>query len=190
MNNGAQEISRLCRSCGFCCNGVLFENVRLREEDHLPTLRSAGVTLKKKGGCLCVLQPCAAWRDEGCTVYTNRPVRCREFLCHQILQYRAGAISQAEVLRHIQEVKELVASLRQLLREAGSRNEHRPLLKRCEMVLNEADNPEDEHKMKIRKELRDEMSQLEQLLYSEFRVHAESSSLAPEPTLCGVSNRE
>jgi len=170
MNEALEAISRLCRSCGFCCNGVLFENVRLRAGDNLRVLRPAGVTLKKKNGCLCALQPCAAWREEGCGIYPDRPMRCREFACHQIVKYQSGSVSEEGVLQQIQDGKKLVAALRQLLLEAGSRNEHRPLLKRCEMVLSEPVDPGDVHNSRLRAELQEKMSRLQQLLDTQFRI--------------------
>lgn len=170
MSDSSAVAGRLCRECGFCCNGVLFETVRLRQDDPLKVLASAGMTLKRKNGCLCLMQPCAAWREGGCGIYTERPARCREFECLQIVNLKSGAIAEEDVLHRIKEGKELVAELRKLLFQAGSRNERRPLLKRCEMVLSAPADPDDEQDCALRRALHDGMGRLEELLDRHFRL--------------------
>jgi len=161
------RIAGICRDCGLCCNGVLFETVRLQAGDSPDLLTSLGLKLKRKAGHRCFLQPCPAWEPEGCRIYEDRPARCRAFECRQIAKFRAGEIDEADVRRKIEETKLLVDSLRQLLRECGSRNEHRSLIKRCQMVL--SDEPTEQTAPKLL-QLREELKELEQELDAEFRI--------------------
>ena len=170
MSELNEVAGRLCQSCGFCCNGVLFETVGLREDDPLKVMSSAGMTLKRKNGRLCAMQPCAAWREGGCGIYSERPARCREFECQQIVKLKAGVIAEADVERRIQEGKNLVVAIRQLLLQAGSRNERRPLLKRCEMVLSAPADLDDARDSDRRRALREEVRRLEELLETHFRL--------------------
>ncbi len=169
MTEADQRVSRLCRSCGLCCNGVLFETVRLQPGDIPKTLVSIGLKLKRKHGKPCMLQPCPVWGANGCSVYENRPVRCRQFECAQVVRFREGSLSEISVDKKIQAVKKQAEEIRLLLVECGSKNVHRPLLKRCEMVLSDYDALGIEDSILVAK-LRSLLIKLEAALDSEFRI--------------------
>lgn len=164
MNN---QIAGICRDCGLCCNGVLFQTVRLQPDDSPDRLASLGLKLKRKAGHRCFLQPCPAWRQEGCRIYEERPARCRDFECRQILKLRAGEAEESEIRKKIETTKQMVASLQQLLLECGSRNQHRPLLKRCQMVLADASGEQSSAKLA---RLKQELNELKEQLDTEFRI--------------------
>ena len=161
------RIGAICRDCGLCCNGVLFESVLLQPGDSPELLTSLGLKLKRKTGHRCFLQPCPAWNSSGCRIYKDRPARCRDFECRQIIKLRAGEIEESGVRKNIEKTKQMVVSLQQLLKECGSRNKHRSLLKRCQMML--SDKPTLETAPKLSR-LRQELKELERQLDSEFRV--------------------
>lgn len=133
-------ISQLCVDCGMCCNGVLFHQVRLQPKDSAKALTSLGFRLKRKQGQMVFEQPCQAWKQEGCAVYEDRPCRCRQFECRQVCGLRDGLITEDQASSAVQEAKSLVAKLQESLEICGSRNTHRPLLKRAAMLLDGVDS--------------------------------------------------
>ena len=90
-----QGTARICAACGLCCNGVLFHSVEMQPLDQLKELLSLGLKLKKKRKQVFVLQPCPAHKDSCCSIYGQRPQRCRIFECRQL----AGATNRRRSLK-------------------------------------------------------------------------------------------
>jgi len=161
--------ARLCASCGLCCNGVLFHSVALQPLDDPKALLSLGLKLKKKRKQVFIIQPCPAHKDSCCSIYDARPQRCRLFACRQLELVRAGGISEAEAMEKISTAKALVEVLDDLLCRAGSPNRRRSLRRRQQKVLDEPlDAPGGEV---LRGQLAAAMTQLEEVLASDFRVN-------------------
>ncbi len=152
----------------MCCNGVLFHQVRLQAKDSPKTLASLGFRLKRKQGQEVFEQPCTAWRQEGCSVYADRPCRCRQFECRQALGVRSGLITEEQARKNVQEAQKLVANLQQALELCGSRNTNRPLLKRATMLLDAIDSEVTPHPEDL--SLLQALQRLEAYLDTEFRV--------------------
>jgi Fe-S-cluster containining protein len=100
--------SRLCLSCGLCCNGALFEVVRLQPTDSVKDLSDLGFQLKRKKREPYFPQPCAMLDGCTCTVYAARPQRCRRFECRQINDLTQGSTTEAEAAERITQAKDLV----------------------------------------------------------------------------------
>ncbi len=112
----------LCLQCGLCCNGVLFADVRPEPGDASPLF----------AGRAKVAQPCPAF-DAGtcaCAIYTERPARCRQFECKQLLAVRAGKRTTEAALKKIRAAKKLAAQVVTLLTELGFNETSLPLSKR------------------------------------------------------------
>jgi hypothetical protein len=103
--------SRLCVACSLCCNGVLFEVVRLQPSDSIKELSDLGFQLKRKKREPYFCQPCAMLDSCTCTVYTARPLRCRRFECRQIICLTNGSITETEATERITQAKHLVQQL-------------------------------------------------------------------------------
>jgi hypothetical protein len=117
----------LCLQCGLCCNGVLFADVRPEPGDNSPLFADRSR----------VNQPCPAFNAGNCTcaIYTERPVRCRQFECRQLLGVRAGNITTVAALKRIRATRELAAKVEKLLAELGHNDVKLPLsrrFKRCQ----------------------------------------------------------
>ena len=164
--------SRLCGACGLCCNGVLFHTVRLQPGDSARELAALGLKLKRKKRRDYILQPCPAWRDSQCSIYLQRPERCRLFECRQLQRVAAGEISEAAALEKIRDVQARVETLHGLLQRAGSTNARRPLARRCEKIL--AEPSLDEAGAALREEIARAMRELDALLDRDFRIAPES----------------
>lgn len=112
----------LCLQCGLCCNGVLFADVRPEPGDESPLF----------AGRSRVNQPCPAFNLDtcACAIYRERPVRCRQFECHQLLGVRAGEITPEAALKRIRTTRKLAAKVEKLLTELGHNNLKLPLSRR------------------------------------------------------------
>src|SRR4051812_30010660 len=90
--------ARLCGACGLCCNGVMFHSVRLQPNDSARELAALGLKLKRRKQQDWLLQPCPAYQDGQCSIYAQRPQRCRLFECKQLQRVKTGEITEAMAL--------------------------------------------------------------------------------------------
>ena len=97
----------LCLSCGICCDGTLFDTVPLKPADFLPPLEAAGIKIQKGKKEGFFSQPCAAFRQNCCQVYHDRPTNCRKYRCKLLKKYESGEISQADAQQRIKRAREL-----------------------------------------------------------------------------------
>jgi hypothetical protein len=79
----------LCLTCGFCCDGTLFDRTPLAEQDD-PSLR---VSLEVLDGQHHGVQPCPALEGVACRVYEKRPLTCRRYRCLLLEAHEAGEVS-------------------------------------------------------------------------------------------------
>jgi len=169
MTNAPSPATRLCAACGLCCNGVLFFSVRLQATDSARTLSALGLKPKRKNRETHLLQPCPAHVDSCCTIYADRPARCRAFVCRQLRAVEDGALAETEALATIRETLSLVDRVRNLLRQAGDSREHKAFATRYATIFTEPLDPSEEAR-EIRDHLRAAMRELETRLSTDFRV--------------------
>lgn len=127
VNSGEQ----LCLACGLCCDGTLFDKVRLGPGDDAEKLKALGlpVAAARSGAPITHFrQPCAALcADRSCRVYADRPGQCRTFECGVYKAVGAGAITFAVALRRVKQARRRADDIRGLLRKLGDTEENRPL---------------------------------------------------------------
>ncbi len=127
MNSG----EKLCLACGLCCDGTLFDNVRLGLGDDAQKMKALGLPVAVSRGLTPVSffrQPCTALcADRTCRVYAARPVQCRTFECGVFKDAQAGRITFAAALRLVKQARRRADHIRRLLRQLGDTEEHRPL---------------------------------------------------------------
>lgn len=149
----------------------MFHLVRLQPGESAREFAMLGLRLKRKKKHDYVLQPCSAWRESRCSIYLQRPVRCRVFECQQLQRVAAGQISEEAALEAIRDVQRRVAQLETLSRRDDGRARKGPLSKRCEAALAEPADPATqpelarEHETLVR-----ELRKLEAILDADFRV--------------------
>jgi Fe-S-cluster containining protein len=121
----------LCRACGLCCDGTLFDLVKLEAGDDAQKLKLLGLPVTLSRGKEAVArfpQPCAALcEDRACRVYADRPTQCRVFECGVFKEAKAGRITFAAALRLVGQARRRSEKVRRLLRELGDTDEHRAL---------------------------------------------------------------
>lgn len=155
-----EAASRLCTACGMCCNGVLFEIVRLQPQDSVKELEKLGMQINRRKTQPYFKQPCRFLNDCTCTIYEQRPTRCRRFECLQLKLLAAEEITEAEAAAKIEEARAQVQRVRYLLAEAGDVSTDEALEERVRRVLgHQTDTP-----------LYHEMQTLKRLLNRDFRA--------------------
>lgn len=122
---------QLCRACGLCCDGTLFDLVKLEQGDDAGKLKALGLPVTLSRGKLAVArfpQPCSALcGDRTCRLYAERPWQCRTFECKLFKDARAGRTTFAAALPLVKHARRRADQVRRLLRELGDTDEHRAL---------------------------------------------------------------
>lgn len=109
-------VDQLCTQCGLCCDGTLFADVELRAGDDAKRLTKLGLTLHRKGKSKrAFAQPCACFDGTLCTIYADRPKRCRWFECGLLKRVEAGEMNAGIALKKIARAKVLAEKVHGLL---------------------------------------------------------------------------
>jgi uncharacterized protein len=170
---------QLCTACGLCCDGTLFDLVKLEGSDDGAKLKALGLPVKVSRGKTPVTrfpQPCAALcADRTCRLYADRPWQCRVFECGVFKDAKAGRITPAAALRLIKKARKRADKARQLLRELGDTEEHRALGERFHRMSDhlEFGNADDAAKAKFA-DLSLEMHHLKLLALDKFYTKSEA----------------
>lgn len=139
---------QLCLACGLCCDGTLFDNVRLEPGDDAKHLKSLGLPVTVSRGRAPVArfnQPCAALcADRTCRAYADRPKQCRTYECMIFQRMQSGELAHAKALRTVTSARRQANHVRRLLWALGDTDEQRSLGERffrmqCRMEEEPAD---------------------------------------------------
>jgi len=141
----------LCLSCGLCCDGSIFADVKLLPGENAGRLLSLGIPLqpqsprarngpgsKVKGWGFT--QPCAALEQCRCRIYASRPQYCREFECLLLKKLVSGDVDFARAERLVRLARRQIGKIDKLLRALGQADDKalasrfRDLTKRLEGV--------------------------------------------------------
>ncbi len=140
---------QLCLACGLCCDGTLFDNVRLEPGDDAKQLQALGlpVTVSRARQPVARFpQPCAALcADRTCRVYAHRPRQCRTYECMVFKEAQAGRLDSAAALRLVKRARRQADRVRRLLRKLGDAEEQCPLGERFHRMQDrmEAEAPDE-----------------------------------------------
>ena len=131
MVGAVKSGEQLCRACGLCCDGTLFDLVKLEPGDDAGKLKALGLPVSISRGKQPVArfpQPCVALcEDRTCRQYAERPWQCRTFECQLFKDAKAGRITFAAALPLVKHARRRADNVRRLLRELGDTDEHRAL---------------------------------------------------------------
>lgn len=169
--DSAAAASRLCAACGMCCDGTMFQIVRMQPGEVPAELGRLGLKIRCRDGEYYMEQPCSALREKRCTVYEQRPVRCRLFNCQQLGRVERGETTESEAMAMILETRALVEKVRGLIEQSGLREDGQALVERYERVASTPINEELEPELAaVREELEKTMRELKLQLNREFRL--------------------
>ncbi|MDQ8185375.1 YkgJ family cysteine cluster protein [Pelagicoccus sp. SDUM812002] len=114
---------KLCLSCGMCCDGSLFDNVRLGGDEDPEYFKTLGLPVKRSRAKLpiaFVRQPCPALcGDCTCRIYEDRPHQCRSFECGVFKDASSGKITYESAHRSVVTGRRKAEKVKQLLRMLG-----------------------------------------------------------------------
>ena len=102
------DSSKLCLSCGLCCDGTLIGHVQLDPEELLQVKSVMEIEDENSNGFF--LQPCKKYCD-GCTIYSQRPTPCASFKCGLLNSFDMREISFSQTAEIIKEVKKQKAAI-------------------------------------------------------------------------------
>ena len=158
--------ARLCAECGLCCNGAMFHMVILQPGENPRALAALGLKIKRKHSLAYMPQPCRAHSDGCCTVYEQRPQRCRIFECRTLLRLAQGEITESAAMEKIHEARSKLAIVEAILAQVGETRIEHPLAKRCDNITfaHEANPPA------LRETLAAAMNDFDALLEADFRI--------------------
>jgi uncharacterized protein len=145
----------LCLACGLCCDGTLFDLVKLEPNDDVPKLRRLGLPITVSRGKEAIArfpQPCAALcADRSCRVYADRPTQCRVFECGVLKDAKAGRITFVAALQLVRKTRRRSEKVRRLLHELGDTDDRRALGERFHRTAErlESGQPDDAAKAKF-----------------------------------------
>jgi len=136
-----QAAADLCRDCGICCSGVLFDRVRVERGDLDKHPDTDLIRPTPKDWALRL--PCQFLNGTQCSIYADRPQRCHDYMCGQRRRVLNGEASAASAQNAIAEVKALIATLKTIAEtidigdfdEMGARRWGHALSKRIEKKL-------------------------------------------------------
>jgi Fe-S-cluster containining protein len=115
----------------MCCDGTLFDLVKLERGDDAGKLKALGLAISLSRGKTPVArfpQPCSALcEDRTCRVYAERPWQCRTFECQMLKDAKAGRIKFPAAVLLVKRARRQADKIRRLLRELGDTDENRAL---------------------------------------------------------------
>ena len=107
--------SELCVACGICCDGILFSSVTITDPSEAERVRALRIPVHVVDERHFFDQPCSALGDNGCSIYTERPLLCHAYRCLLLKQVDAGTMALADALRIVEEARRREVEIRALL---------------------------------------------------------------------------
>jgi hypothetical protein len=108
------DLSRLCVSCGLCCDGTLFSHVKISGSEREELARS-GIGVGEKKGRDVMWLPCGKLEGKCCTIYSQRPQGCRAFVCALGARVVAKELLVEDALVHVNELQARLSKLASVL---------------------------------------------------------------------------
>jgi Fe-S-cluster containining protein len=110
------ELTRLCRECGACCDGTLFAWVELEvhERTRRPPRR---LSLVRDGTAM--VQPCEHHGARGCSIYDERPAACRSYRCALFERHRDERGPIEPRIDRVEKLRAVVARVRAVVGGPG-----------------------------------------------------------------------
>ena len=163
------SIAQLCPACGLCCDSTLFADVELRVGDDPRQLTKKGLAiLRKTKTKLAFAQPCACFDGKLCTIYADRPKRCRLFECGLLKRVEQGGMTPAAALKKIAQARARAEQVRGLLRQSGQHDETMALTHRYAEAMSAPVDLSVPDAAELRGELMMAVSDLMQMLERDF----------------------
>ena len=93
--------------CGICCSATVLSGVRLEAAEGLFAEKHHLRVVETEKGSAFVL-PCPLLTAKCCSVYTERPRRCRLFRCKTLRAFEDGSLTEEKSLERIDALQERI----------------------------------------------------------------------------------
>lgn len=103
--------SKLCLTCGLCCQGLLHDWVKV-ESDESGRMERLGLSVTARSQGAGFSLPCPCYREGRCAEYRDRPRSCSGYQCRLLRRHLSGEVTWEEGVRRVEQVKRLMASIR------------------------------------------------------------------------------
>ena len=107
------EAANLCRSCGLCCNGILFDYVPVNDGEAAALERLGFAIRRTDDGAARFDHPCPKFCGS-CSIYSARPDSCRAYRCELLVKLEAGTVSYRHARGVVQEAMDLICDAEKL----------------------------------------------------------------------------
>lgn len=94
-------------ACGLCCDGTIFSEVPLHSDAEAGRLVARGIEIFQDRKPAALRQPCAAYKNCACSIYAERPDKCRAFQCILLKRFEANEVSGSDALKIIHDARSL-----------------------------------------------------------------------------------
>lgn len=102
INLPMTDSSKLCISCGLCCDGTLIGHVQLADAE-IARVKTV-MEIEDENGNGFFMQPCKKYCD-GCTIYEQRPSQCGIYKCELLNSFEEKELTFVSADELIVEVK-------------------------------------------------------------------------------------
>ena len=110
-----QEVA-LCTSCGMCCKGAWFVNIKIEKDELAKVSSTTKLKPYLKRGKLFSPQPCPELGENGCLIYDSRPIDCHDYECKLLASLKSSDKQLFECLSDVDLLKEKYEQVSALLR--------------------------------------------------------------------------
>lgn len=116
------EKKNICVECGLCCDGSIYPNVFIHDDDDASFMQEFGFIPVKVNGELSSPLPCKWQKENLCTLYHDprRLKTCKDYKCKLLEQYLADEISYDFTMDEIKELLKIRNSIRRFSEQLSS----------------------------------------------------------------------
>ncbi|MDD7987013.1 hypothetical protein PQO01_18850 [Lentisphaera marina] len=105
----------ICKSCGLCCDGTIFDHTSIEKNEIFPNI------IQYKNKKYGLRQPCCYF-DKQCTIYNDkRPKDCSTYKCDLLKSLSSHQLELDQVITLIRHIKTQKTRLYQLIPNANTK---------------------------------------------------------------------